>query len=176
MRNGWHYIFHYRSRGLYYQQLKSYYEVFGRERLAVWLYEDMREDPAERCPECLPLPRSRRHLRPGDLPRNIQSGRRARERIRPRRDEDENRAIGVLRRSLPTHVQHLAVRFQDASSSAQPGPHQAATDRSGASRGTDCRLQGRRPEAAGSPGRDLSAWLEDTGSNGSEHYSELQKD
>jgi hypothetical protein len=24
MRNGWHYIFHYRSRGLYYPQLKSY--------------------------------------------------------------------------------------------------------------------------------------------------------
>jgi hypothetical protein len=46
MRNGWHYVFHYRSRGLYYQQLKRYYEVFGRERLGVWLYEDMREDPA----------------------------------------------------------------------------------------------------------------------------------
>jgi hypothetical protein len=46
MRNCWHYIFHYRSRGLYYQQLKRYYEVFGRERLGVWLYEDMREDPA----------------------------------------------------------------------------------------------------------------------------------
>jgi hypothetical protein len=46
MRNGWHYIFHYRSRGLYYQQLKRYYEVFGRERFGVWLYEDMREDPA----------------------------------------------------------------------------------------------------------------------------------
>src|SRR5919106_309515 len=46
MRNGWHYVFHYRSRGLYYQQLKCYYEVFGRERLGVWLYEDMREDPA----------------------------------------------------------------------------------------------------------------------------------
>jgi hypothetical protein len=46
IRNRWHYIFHYRSRGLYYQQLNRYYEVFGRERLGVWLYEDMREDPA----------------------------------------------------------------------------------------------------------------------------------
>ena len=46
MRSGWHYVFHYRSRGLYYQQLKRYYEVLGRERLGVWLYEDMREDPA----------------------------------------------------------------------------------------------------------------------------------
>ncbi len=46
MRIGWHYVFHYRSRGLYYQQLKRFYEVFGRERLGVWLYEDIREDPA----------------------------------------------------------------------------------------------------------------------------------
>jgi hypothetical protein len=46
VRNRWHYVFHYRSRGLYYQQLKRYYEVFGRERLGVWLYEDLREDPA----------------------------------------------------------------------------------------------------------------------------------
>ncbi len=46
MRNRWHYVFHYRSRGLYYQQLKRYDEVFGRERLGVGLYEDMREDPA----------------------------------------------------------------------------------------------------------------------------------
>ncbi len=46
IRNRWHYVFHYRSRGLYYQQLKGYYEVFGRERLGVWLYEDMKEDPA----------------------------------------------------------------------------------------------------------------------------------
>jgi hypothetical protein len=46
IRNRWHYVFHYRSRGLYYQQLKRYYDVFGRERLGVWLYEDMREDPA----------------------------------------------------------------------------------------------------------------------------------
>ncbi len=45
-RNGWHYVFHYRSRGLYYQQLKHYFEVFGRERIGVWLYEDLREDPA----------------------------------------------------------------------------------------------------------------------------------
>jgi Sulfotransferase family len=46
VRDGWHYVFHYRSRGLYYEQLKRYYEVFGRERIGVWLYEDMREDPA----------------------------------------------------------------------------------------------------------------------------------
>jgi hypothetical protein len=46
IRNGWHYVFHYRSRGLYYEQLKRYYEVFGRERVGVWLYDDLKDDPA----------------------------------------------------------------------------------------------------------------------------------
>jgi hypothetical protein len=43
----WHYTFHYRSRGFYYPQLKRYYEVFGREKVGVWLYEDLRRDPTE---------------------------------------------------------------------------------------------------------------------------------
>src|SRR5829696_2330778 len=136
MRNGWHYIFHYRSRGLYYQQLKRYYMVFGRERLGVWLYEDMREDPASVAQSVF------RFL-------EVQPGRRALERIRPRRDEgNEQGGLGPPESSC-AHVQHLAARLQDASSSAEPGPHRAAADRSGAPRGADRRLQGRHPEAAG---------------------------
>jgi hypothetical protein len=46
IRNGWHYVFHYRSRGLYHEQIERYYEVFGRERIGVWLYDDLRDDPA----------------------------------------------------------------------------------------------------------------------------------
>ena len=46
VRNGWHYVFHYRNRGLYYEQLRRYYEVFGRESIGVWLYDDLRDDPA----------------------------------------------------------------------------------------------------------------------------------
>jgi hypothetical protein len=46
IRNNWHYVFHYRNRGLYHAQIKRYYEVFGRERVGVWLYEDLRDDPA----------------------------------------------------------------------------------------------------------------------------------
>jgi sulfotransferase family protein len=46
IRDNWHYVFHYRTRGLYHAQLKRYYEVFGRERVGVWLYEDLRDDPA----------------------------------------------------------------------------------------------------------------------------------
>jgi hypothetical protein len=45
IRENWHYVFHYRTRGLYYPQLERYYELFGREKLGVWLYEDLRDDP-----------------------------------------------------------------------------------------------------------------------------------
>jgi hypothetical protein len=45
IRHNWHYVFHYRTRGLYYSQLERYYELFGREKVGVWLYEDLRDDP-----------------------------------------------------------------------------------------------------------------------------------
>lgn len=45
VRENWHYTFHYRSRGFYHAQLEQYYRVFGRERIRVWLYEDLRDDP-----------------------------------------------------------------------------------------------------------------------------------
>jgi hypothetical protein len=45
IRDNWHYIFHYRNRGLYHAQLERYYEVFGREKVGVWLYEDLSDDP-----------------------------------------------------------------------------------------------------------------------------------
>lgn len=47
VRDEWHHVFHYRNRGLYYSQIKRYYEVFGRERVGVWFYEDLRDDPAK---------------------------------------------------------------------------------------------------------------------------------
>lgn len=47
VRDDWHHVFHYRNRGLYYSQIKRYYEVFGRERVGVWFYEDLRDDPAK---------------------------------------------------------------------------------------------------------------------------------
>jgi sulfotransferase family protein len=46
IRDNWSYVFRYREGGLYYERLKRYYEVFGRERVGVWLYEDLRDDPA----------------------------------------------------------------------------------------------------------------------------------
>ena len=46
IRDDWSYVNLYRDVGLYYEQLKCYYEVFGRERVGVWLYEDLRDDPS----------------------------------------------------------------------------------------------------------------------------------
>jgi len=45
VRHNWHPALHYRNRGFYYEQLKRHYEVFGQERIGVWLYEDLRKDP-----------------------------------------------------------------------------------------------------------------------------------
>jgi hypothetical protein len=47
IQNNWHYVYRYRDRGFYYRQVKSFYEVFGPEKVGVWLYEDLREDPQE---------------------------------------------------------------------------------------------------------------------------------
>jgi len=45
VREGWHPIYHYRSRGFYHAQLSRYFEAFGRERVKVCLYDDLRSDP-----------------------------------------------------------------------------------------------------------------------------------
>ena len=45
VRSNWHYTYHYRSRGYYYDQLARYFKVFGRDRVGVWLYEDLRSNP-----------------------------------------------------------------------------------------------------------------------------------
>lgn len=46
VRNNWAYVFHHHTRGFYYPQLKPYYELFGKDKVGVWLYEDLRDDPA----------------------------------------------------------------------------------------------------------------------------------
>ncbi len=45
IQNNWHYVYRYRDRGFYYRQLKAYHEVFGPEKVGVWLYEDLKKDP-----------------------------------------------------------------------------------------------------------------------------------
>lgn len=46
LRDNWRYVFHYRNVGYYHSQLETYYKVFGRERVKVWLSEDLKENSA----------------------------------------------------------------------------------------------------------------------------------
>ncbi len=45
VRENWAWVFRYRMRGLYHEQISRYLRVFGPERVGVWLYEDLMEDP-----------------------------------------------------------------------------------------------------------------------------------
>ena len=42
MRDDWEWIWHYRHSGFYYTQLKRYFDVFDRNQIRVYLYEDLR--------------------------------------------------------------------------------------------------------------------------------------
>lgn len=44
VRENWHPFWHYRRRGLYYHQLKRYFERFGEGRVGVFLYDDLVRD------------------------------------------------------------------------------------------------------------------------------------
>lgn len=44
IKNNWKWIWHYRTMGFYYGQLKRYYETFDREQIRVYLYEDLKTD------------------------------------------------------------------------------------------------------------------------------------
>ncbi|MEJ7842586.1 MAG: sulfotransferase [Rubrobacter sp.] len=46
IRDNWSSIWHYKRAGFYVPQLTRYFEMFGRERVRVYLYEDLKEDPA----------------------------------------------------------------------------------------------------------------------------------
>lgn len=46
IQNNWAPIWHYKQKGFYYTQLKRYYDVFEREQIRVYLYEDLNENPA----------------------------------------------------------------------------------------------------------------------------------
>lgn len=42
----WEHIWHYRRMGLYHEQLRRYYDTFDRGQIKVFLYYDLRTDPA----------------------------------------------------------------------------------------------------------------------------------
>ncbi len=41
IQDNWIYLWHYKQCGLYYQQLKRYFETFDREQIKVYLFEDL---------------------------------------------------------------------------------------------------------------------------------------
>jgi hypothetical protein len=44
IRQNWEGIWHYKTRGFYYAQLKRYFELFKREQIRIYCYEDLQEN------------------------------------------------------------------------------------------------------------------------------------
>jgi sulfotransferase family protein len=45
IRRKWNSIWHFKAMGYYYQQVKRFYDTFGRQQVHIFLHEDFREDP-----------------------------------------------------------------------------------------------------------------------------------
>jgi hypothetical protein len=45
IRQNWNPLWHCKSMGFYYQQVKRYFDTFGREQVHVYLYEDFQKEP-----------------------------------------------------------------------------------------------------------------------------------
>jgi hypothetical protein len=42
----WGPTWYYKQKGFYHDQVKRYFDTFGRDQAKIWLYEDLRDDPA----------------------------------------------------------------------------------------------------------------------------------
>lgn len=47
IQNNWAHLWHYREGGYYYQQLKRYFDVFDREQIRIYRYEDLNSNSVE---------------------------------------------------------------------------------------------------------------------------------
>jgi len=45
IRQGWGPLFHYKHKGLYFQQLSRYLRIFDRSQFCIFLFDDLRRDP-----------------------------------------------------------------------------------------------------------------------------------
>ena len=45
INEGWACGWHYKKRGFYYEQLKRYYDLYGSQKIRVFLFEDLQTDP-----------------------------------------------------------------------------------------------------------------------------------
>jgi hypothetical protein len=46
MREKWGPDWYYKQKGFYHDQVKRYFDTFGRDQVRIWLYEDLRDDPS----------------------------------------------------------------------------------------------------------------------------------
>ena len=45
IKNNWNELWHYKSMGFYFEQVKRYYDMFGRSQVHIYLYEDFQKHP-----------------------------------------------------------------------------------------------------------------------------------
>lgn len=50
--NNWHGDYYYFHRGLYFEQVRRCFDLFGRDSVLVLLFDDLRRDPVETCRKC----------------------------------------------------------------------------------------------------------------------------
>jgi len=43
----WSYRWHYKQKGFYFNQVKRYFDIFGQDRVKVYLYDDLKADPRQ---------------------------------------------------------------------------------------------------------------------------------
>lgn len=53
IRKNWNSLWHFKAMGFYYEQVKRYFDMFGREQVQVYLYEDMQQKPLQLIKEVL---------------------------------------------------------------------------------------------------------------------------
>jgi hypothetical protein len=47
IRQKWNPLWHFKAMGFYYEQVKRYFDMFGREQVRIYLYEDLQKKPLE---------------------------------------------------------------------------------------------------------------------------------
>ena len=166
-RDKWGPLWYYKQKGFYYAQVKRYFDTFGRGQVGVWLYEDLRNDPLGTLREVFRfldidesfVPDASMEYNPSGIPRvgRLYKGVRTLTARNP----------ALVERVLPARVRgYVKRRFFVKPPPFPPEVRRQLTD---SYKEDILRLQ----ELIG---RELSAWLEDTGLEGGGRYSELQKD
>ena len=157
-RDKWGPLWYYKQKGFYYAQVKRYFDTFVRDQVGVWLYEDLRNDTFGILREVFRflgidedfVPDASMEYNPSGIPRvgRLYTG------VRSLIARNPALVDRVLPARLRGYVKsRLLVK-------PPPFPPEVRRQLTASYKEDILRLQ----ELIG---RDLSAWLEDTGSNGS---------